>query len=75
MLLAQSGEGFEELLAEPTLLIGTVLLIVVSVGWILVARSINRAIRQAALAARRRAVRRKRKPPPPPDNQIWDYPP
>lgn len=74
MLLAQA-EGFEELIAEPSLLIAAMLLIAVSIGWIVVARLINRAIRKAAYRARRRAAASKKKPPPPPDTHIWDYPP
>ena len=68
--LAQSARDLTELFEEPALTVACVLLIVVSVGWIVVARLIVRQIRKAALRARAAPLDVVRPP-----KDIWSYPP
>lgn len=71
MQVAQNLEPLEEFLAEPSLTVACVLLVVVSVSWVVVARVISRRLRRAALEAGRR-------PPPEvaaPARDIWSDPP
>ena len=63
-------QPLREFLVDPILTVASVLLIVVSVGWIVVWRRILKDMRRAAA--------RKRRPPPGavrPARDIWAYPP
>jgi cell division protein FtsX len=63
-------QPLEEFAQEPLLTVASVLLIVVSIGWILVSRMISRNLRKSATRARdkkRGAVR--------PAKDIWAGPP
>lgn len=73
MNLAQgsSVDRLEEFLADPSLTIACVMLIVVSVGWVLISRLIVRNLRKAAMRGRRsRRVEAAR-----PSKDIWTMPP
>ena len=74
--LAARGDQpqFNEFFRDPVLTIACVLLVVVSIGWVVIARLIARDIKRAATRrrGRRPAVEAMRRPS---DKDIWTMPP
>ena len=73
MNLAQGSsiDRLEEFLADPSLTIACVMLIVVSIGWVVISRLIVRNLRKAAMQGRRsRRIEAAR-----PGKDIWTMPP
>lgn len=54
-LIVAKGPGLGEFSREPILTVACVLLILVSIGWFVVARLISRNLKRAAAATRRAA--------------------
>jgi hypothetical protein len=72
--LAIRNSKVDQFLADPTLTVAAVLLIVVSIGWVVVTRLIVRRYRRAYMRARQAQVRPKIDVIQPP-RDIWSYPP
>ncbi len=63
--------GFGQLAREPELTVASVLLIVVSIGWLVIARLVVRNLRRAAAQGRRSRTIDAARPP----RDIWSMPP
>ena len=73
-LFAQQ-RSLAELTEEPILLVAAALLIVVSLGWIVMARVITREMRRQAMRRMRARAPGKKPPKPPADRDYWSSPP
>lgn len=65
------NDRLDEFLAEPALTIASVLLIVVSIGWVVISRLIVRNLRKAAMRGRRSRRTESARP----SKDIWAMPP
>ena len=72
MVTTLQAQPLEEFAQDPLLTVASVLLIVVSLGWIIVSRLVSRNLRKTAAMARER---KKRKGPVKPAKDIWAGPP
>ena len=69
--LAVRGDRINEFLSDPMLTVASVMLVVVSVGWVIVSRLIVRNLRKAAM----RGIRNERIEAMRPAKDIWTMPP